>query len=1095
MTTRLASASELNLAEYLPKKLRASYVPDLAAFSKGSIIRIKLRNFMSYELTEFHFGPTMNLIIGPNGTGKSTVVCAICIGLAGKLEYLGKASMNLDQFIKTGAQKASIEIELKGIEDGTVIISRELFRKQSASSWKVDRKASSESAVKKILKQYNIQLNNLCQFLPQDRVSRFASLKPEELLREIERSYGDGELLIEHNTLIKNYIDREESKKALDDLQNEKTSLLDKNEALRVKAVQFQEYQILENDLRLYERLKPLAGLTTKKAERDKLKFEMTELNDKIRNYDLRILPLKRRLLESDVEFEDIEQKKQKYMAKKASSSEKITKYMEEVKAADARILKLKEERESLSANLEKLKEKYQTVLGEYREAKGKIEKLERTPPEEIQKMKDERDSLKDRIVDEGEPVFRKRSELQTLNKQNESLDKTIKSQQELLQSGDRLLALDKHKFGNLIKIAELLRQHAKAENLNYFEPPILSISPTNSQYSPALEHVIRYANLVAFTVKNHQDYKKLAHFLYTKHKEIGKNASIRTLGSNYKENISISSSEIKTYGFDGFISDFIKGPPEVIQMLNENESLHTIPISMRDISDQEKSNLVQKIKSGSLQLHRYISYDSIYQFNRSNFGNKQVSTNIRTFQSRSLIFNAGLSPERKAEVERKIASLQDAKSENQLRVKTIEKEIFEEEKSLNELALNRDRLTEKISQEAKTEKQFEKLDTQCQTLQARLRVHKRDIKKHLSKDKEGEVLKILSNIKKYQEKKIELFSLMQQEIAKSSIIDQEQISAEVLLIQEKNKKSAIESLHEKILSYRDQLTGTKIALKDSYKQAKQDYVTAVQEYKADIELLSEEEKNRMREMHDKLRPDGEPISEELLNGEIQKVKSQMKLRRTSDGQATIKELEDNEKKLTQLESVQIPAFTKTIDELDAQIDELFSVWKPKLESIVKSINDDFSVDLATVASAGEVRLDSESPNFAEWKLNILVSFREGQQLTQLNAAQQSGGEKSATTAVFLNSLQGLTNTPFRVVDEINQGMDSNNERLIHKLIVSKACSQKNSSQYFLITPKLLTNLYYGEGMTIHCILAGKWAPEPADNVGFLEMGISDKYF
>ncbi|GMF05253.1 unnamed protein product [Ambrosiozyma monospora] len=72
--------------------------------------------------------------------------------------------------------------------------------------------------------------------------------------------------------------------------------------------------------------------------------------------------------------------------------------------------------------------------------------------------------------------------------------------------------------------------------------------------------------------------------------------------------------------------------------------------------------------------------------------------------------------------------------------------------------------------------------------------------------------------------------------------------------------------------------------------------------------------------------------------------------------------------------------------------------------------------------------------------------------------------------------------------------MDSNNERLIHKLIVEKACQARGSSQYFLITPKLLTGLHYGDGMTVHCILCGKYAPPYEDTTEFLEMGVTNKF-
>lgn len=47
----------------------------------GSIVRVKLVNFVTYSAVEFFPGPSLNMVIGPNGTGKSTLVCAICLGL------------------------------------------------------------------------------------------------------------------------------------------------------------------------------------------------------------------------------------------------------------------------------------------------------------------------------------------------------------------------------------------------------------------------------------------------------------------------------------------------------------------------------------------------------------------------------------------------------------------------------------------------------------------------------------------------------------------------------------------------------------------------------------------------------------------------------------------------------------------------------------------------------------------------------------------------------------------------------------------------------------------------------------------------------
>lgn len=147
-------------------------------------------------------------------------------------------------------------------------------------------------------------------------------------------------------------------------------------------------------------------------------------------------------------------------------------------------------------------------------------------------------------------------------------------------------------------------------------------------------------------------------------------------------------------------------------------------------------------------------------------------------------------------------------------------------------------------------------------------------------------------------------------------------------------------------------------------------------------------------------------------------------------------------------------------------------------------------------------------------QLNSVI--RESEPLTTLDSHRQSGGERAVSTIFYLMSLQSLTRSPFRVVDEINQGMDPRNERLVHKRMVGIACgmldgiaqqSQSNGhaedgeervagqcrggSQYFLITPKLLHNLTYERGMRVLCIASGEYMPSDRSRVdfkGFLDL-------
>ncbi len=89
----------INLASYVddvddltPSRKRLKIKPvDYDVFKPGSIVKIRLENFVTYNYTEFNLSPSLNMIIGPNGSGKSTYVCAVCLGLAGKPEYIGRS--------------------------------------------------------------------------------------------------------------------------------------------------------------------------------------------------------------------------------------------------------------------------------------------------------------------------------------------------------------------------------------------------------------------------------------------------------------------------------------------------------------------------------------------------------------------------------------------------------------------------------------------------------------------------------------------------------------------------------------------------------------------------------------------------------------------------------------------------------------------------------------------------------------------------------------------------------------------------------------------------------------------------------------------
>lgn len=160
-----------------------------------------------------------------------------------------------------------------------------------------------------------------------------------------------------------------------------------------------------------------------------------------------------------------------------------------------------------------------------------------------------------------------------------------------------------------------------------------------------------------------------------------------------------------------------------------------------------------------------------------------------------------------------------------------------------------------------------------------------------------------------------------------------------------------------------------------------------------------------------------------------------------------------------------------------AHIDGVKAAWLPKLRALFARISAAFGSAMAAIGCAGEVRLHEAGDNFADYEVLVMVKFRAKEELQQLTSHRQSGGERSVSTMCYLIALQDLTSCPFRVVDEINQGMDPKNERKIFQQMVASATAP-GTPQCFLLTPKLLPQLDYSRHVTVLNIFNG---PRVAD--------------
>uniref|UniRef100_A0A0E0F6V5 Structural maintenance of chromosomes protein 5 n=1 Tax=Oryza meridionalis TaxID=40149 RepID=A0A0E0F6V5_9ORYZ len=209
-----------------PTQLRrgdGGYVP-------GNIVEIELSNFMTYHRLACRPGPRLNLVLGPNGSGKSSLVCAIALALAADPSVLGRAS-SVGAFVKRGEESGHVKISLRGNTPEHIIrITRKIDTKNK-SEWQLDGTTVPRKEVVDLIKKFNIQVNNLTQFLPQDRVVEFAKLTPIQLLEETEKAVGFPDLPVQHRQLI----DRSKQLKNLEVAVKQKEQTLNNLKALNAE--------------------------------------------------------------------------------------------------------------------------------------------------------------------------------------------------------------------------------------------------------------------------------------------------------------------------------------------------------------------------------------------------------------------------------------------------------------------------------------------------------------------------------------------------------------------------------------------------------------------------------------------------------------------------------------------------------------------------------------------------------------------------------------------------------------------------------------------------------------------------------------------
>jgi structural maintenance of chromosomes protein 5 len=1066
----------------------------------GAIVRIKVTNFVTYTFAEFFPGPNLNMVIGPNGTGKSSLVCAICLGLGWGPVHLGRAK-EVSEFIKNGCREATIEIELQKAESGkhslrNPVFTRNIKREGNKSTYFINGDLSNNRKVMTLAKEFSVQIDNLCQFLPQDRVTEFSQMSPTDLLFSTQRAVAP-ELVKHHENLCKV---RDRQKKLTESRKQDKEQLKNyesRQEGQRLEVENTRRHAEVKQRMEWLEKCRPMTQYRDAVEKSRAAKELQRQLAAELQQLEKEVAPALRRVNEKEEYEKDtraLKDYREKDLKKGEAVCDKLEKDMEgfddKLKEYDGLITA--EKRSNAAKKREKTK-----IQGQILSLAQQIEEApEHFDPvainEEIRRKTNQERDLK-ASLDEN------RERLLALNAQGKGNLKAIEALNKRLAGLDTEAGKQLSKLERLSKDThrawEWVQKHPEEFQKPVYGPLMVECSVKDPKMVRAMEAFFQPNHFKIITVQCQQDFETCQRQFVREMKLHDFSVRVCSNDSLDRFRPPMPVERIQELGLDGWAIDHLEGPPAVIAMLCNEFSIHQNAIGLRDISEAQYQGLAK------VGMQSFVAGGTSYRLiNRAEYGEAGKSTSTRATRPPQIWTDQPVDGGLKAEIHRQINEKKQENSELRDTGRELKATITQTIEQHAPLEREIDSLKKDKAARQKAQVDFAQLPQQKLELEEKIT--------QLDEFIEG-VRTRLDNLQTQCEQailqKAELAVKYAAAVSKLRVQHASLLEAELMHIEAlsdyQTLKSRNEEIHNLLTTKRNEEKHAEKVAKEK-KDAGRELVRQVKALEAEGDKLADEGNPGLKalftEMVDKHQsPQG--YSPEDLEADIDTIKADLELVQGGD-QRVIDEYEKREDRIKLLRE-KLENSKVEDDEIRGVIHDTREQWEPELDKLVGIMSDKFSENFARIGCAGSVVVHKanapdeeadEDPNveknpdgngldFANWAIHISVKFREAEPLSLLDSHRQSGGERAVSTIFYLMAMQSLSRAPFRVVDEINQGMDPRNERMVHGRMVDIAAGNgedgRGGSQYFLVTPKLLNGLKYKPGMTVLCIVSGENMP------------------
>ncbi|KAH6646971.1 P-loop containing nucleoside triphosphate hydrolase protein [Truncatella angustata] len=1040
-----------------------------AEYSPGAVVRVKLVNFVTYEKAVFYPGPNLNMIIGPNGTGKSSLVCALALGLGYNTSVLGRAT-KFSEYVTHGQDEATIEIELqkRPNERSNHVIRLEITRENDKREFWLNNKKTPVKHIQALVARLRIACDNLCQFLPQEKVAEFAGLSPVQLLHETLRAAAPEEMITYQTELKGLFKDFKSVKTRAETDVDQLKNLQDRQQGLQADVDRLNEREAIKKSVQDIKKARCCAEYNIARTRYKAANAKKKDAERRLRSLEQAMAPALEAVRDKEAyqhKIQVILDQRKRALRNAETTAEQASRAVESVEDKIKGVLnQIDNERKSFDnkkADARRIRQKKTKLEADYKSQPPQFDSTEWN-----QKIREKEHNLRD-IVTERREADQRATDTKTLGRGVNAEMQTIKSSIEALttQEGQKASFL-KRVSPDAHQGWEWLQSNLDKFEKEVFGPPMLTCSLKDERYSNLVQSMLQQNDFLCFTCQTRADHKKLSDQFYGMMKL---SVTIRTCNTDFQSlRPPMAADEVRRLGLDGFALDYLEGPEPVLAMLCTERFLHASGIALSEL----KSEQFDALQSGQ-KINTWATGQTYFRvIRRREYGPDATTTSTRKVnQGRFWTGQAvDVDPNEKDELQ------------NRMGQKTAEREtLVQEYKDLraqvDELASKEEEVTREIQQLRQEKSELQKVHTQWTAIPDQIEKQNIDLARALDAIRASKA------------------TILTQDLIRDELVMEKAhaiLHHKETVLQIRNAHIAVQEVNIRLIEASSDVRGLR--------ERNSDIVRELDEKKQEIEASADEAalakadaKQAQTRVHvivaqgqdgdlDRYEVMVANKSLEQIDQEISAEEAKLELIHAVDP-SVLRQFDERAKKIEQLQK-QNEELNGKLERLEEQIKELMSKFEPRLDTIIAAVNEAFGRNFERISCAGEVGLFKHPDDFEQWAIEIKVKFRQNEELQLLNQHRQSGGERAVSTVFYIMALQSMAQAPFRVVDEINQGMDPRNERMVHERMVEIACKE-HTSQYFLITPKLLTGLAYDDNMRILCIASGVHVPEEGDKLDF----------